>query len=252
MAMLALKQEHEGRLERDKSLLELQMQRVTQQSAATTAASPLGLVEQARGLLEGFGLSPAALLQKVFAPPPSDEEPGLSAGALVAELAPHVGGMLRGIGDVIQKARVPAAPVHVPMAALPAPVPAIPFPGAGIPGGAMVLGDLPGADGLPQPQVAAPVPVQENQALSALPLAMKRDARTSIRNLVNALRNTSEDQWAALVINAVQNDLATYYHYLKANGGITLSLREAGADDAFIQRFLAQPTMQAIPEDVPR
>lgn len=252
--MLAMKQEHEARMKQDTQLLELQMLKLNQQTAATTAASPLGLVEQARGLLEGFGLSPAALLQKVFAPPPSDEEPGLSASALVAELAPHVGGMLRGIGDVIQKARVPVAvPAHPAMAALPAPVPAIPFPGAGIPGGAMVLGDLPGADGLPTPvQAQVPVPAQENQALSALPLAMKRDARTSIRNLVNTLRNAPEDQWTACVIGAVQDNQATYYHYLKANGGITLSLREAGADDAFIQRFLSQPAMQAIPEDVPR
>lgn len=259
MAMAAMRQEHEARLKRDEVALELQMQRINAQNTTAAAASPLGMLDQAKGLLAGLGLEPADLLKKLFAPPESDEDAGPSAGALVAEMAPHIGGIIRGVGEAIQKARVPVPAPAMPVAALPMPVPQPPFPGAGsIPGGAMVLGDLPPAlhqGGHGGGVMAAPVeppPPPENAALASLPLHMKRDARTRIRELVNRLRAVAEEHWEALVINAIQSDMATFYHYIKANGGISVSLREAGADAAFVQRFLAQPAVQAIPEDVPR
>lgn len=265
MAMAAMRQEHEARMERDKMALELQLQRVNVQNTAAAAASPLGMLDQVKGLLAGVGVEPADLLKRIFAPPEGSDDASPSAGALIAEVAPHIGGIIRGVGDAIQKARVPVTPPAAPMpvAALPMPVPQVPFPGMGaVPGGAMVLGELPASAHMSLPAIAGapservvaepPPPPPENADLAALPLHMKRDARTRIRDLVNKMRNVPEEQWAEIVVNAMQNDVATFYHYIKANGGLSVSLREAGADAAFIQRFLAQPAVMILPEDVPR
>ena len=81
-------------------------------------------------------------------------------------------------------------------------------------------------------------------------LAAQKNARIALRNLVRGIRQSPEDRWTELIIQALQAELAVY-HYVNAVT-VRAGLLEAGAQpemvDAICTLMQASPV---VPEDLP-
>ena len=102
---------------------------------------------------------------------------------------------------------------------------------------------------VPQPVPAAPVgPVPANVPM---PLPVLKKVRKALLNLFIRLRSETEDQWMGVITLGLSStpESIEYLRHVSISG----ALREAGADDAFIRRFLAviEPT-GLVPADIPR
>jgi predicted metal-dependent peptidase len=79
----------------------------------------------------------------------------------------------------------------------------------------------------------------------------QRAARVAIRRLVQQLRSAPEEQWGALVAQAVQMENAIYHYASQVT--IRYAVKEGGADDVLAQRIIAAiDTSGLVPQEVPR
>jgi hypothetical protein len=213
-----------------------------------------GLLEKGTKLLSQFGVTPADLLQKVFAKDePDGPNPLLELGMGALKEGMKVAGEYVKANAQVKAAQAQAGAGGFPgvpgfpgvAGLLPQGLPAAPFmPGAT--GELLPVETMPAEDAAAAQQAAA----EANEPGAELALSVKKPARKAIRDLIGKLRNTPDERWEETVALAVASELSIY-HYVKAVS-IRYALIEAGADVDFVTRFLNHSACALIPEDVPR
>jgi hypothetical protein len=237
------------------------------------SAGGLNILGNAAGLLKQFGVDPTEILPRLFAPEQDEKGGWLDALPKLLGAASDV------VGATIGKKQPPQLPGGVHPALLPPPVPGQMYGAEGYPGGPPPGGPPPGGpppgglspEGMPlmpgQPlgpeeEEAPETQMQETPAQTrtrmlsdeatagSVGLGAQKDARIALRNLIRGIRQSPEDEWTQLIIQALQAELAIY-HYVNAVT-VRAALLEAGATPPMVDSIcLLMQASPVVPEELP-
>jgi hypothetical protein len=100
------------------------------------------------------------------------------------------------------------------------------FPGQVIPPEPPFSPTAPGPVAPPEPEIPT----------IDLPLSVQKKARVAVRDLVKKYRNSPEETWADLTIQALGNELSIF-HYCQAVS-VRVALKEGSAEETMIDRVI--------------
>lgn len=274
---LSQQREHEWRLkqleiesaqkrEHDKIMAQvqqMQMQAVMQNGRGGDIKS---MLTEAAGFLAAVGLDPKDLIQRVVSPPVAEGNNTEAWADLAGKVIGSMGEVAKAkmIADASKQRRdkragIPSQdprmipPTMPPMPVMPSQMRA-PMPRTAPVGPYNPMmrpapppqRPQPPVAVEPEPEPARPLPVTPKTDLS---FGVQRAARSGIRDLVQRLRTTAQEQWESVITVALMEN-GSIYEYIQSVS-VAYALVEAGADEEFADRIIeALLESPLVPDDL--
>lgn len=190
-----------------------------------------GTLEQGVGMLKMLGVDPQDVIGRLLGRNDDEEEedPGPPQPSAWVAALPAILGTVAEVVKAGANRTPPARPQLMPPGYYPqSPMiaPPGPFPGQVIPPEPPFAASAPAPAAPPEPEIPT----------IDLPLSVQKKARVAVRDLVKKYRNSPEETWSDLTIQALGNELSIF-HYCQAVS-VRAALKEGSAEEPMIDRVI--------------